>query len=163
MALKLPPPLRVETVLGAIDTSARATAGRARALALPVVQRTIPARSGRLRQGTRPSVRRTPVGYIIRFAPTSRVRYPNGVTAAEVFRWVSGGTGVHGPRKRRITPRRSRAFALPSGFRSTDLEGQKPQHLFERAQTSADALVERTLAAGAYEAARAAERVLGGL
>src|ERR687895_497343 len=105
MTVRLPPPLPVQTVLGAIDTTAQGSAREARDAGLAAARRTLPARSGRLRQGTRGSVRRTPTGYLIIIAPTSRVRYPSGVTVREVARWVAGGTGVHGSRGRAYPPR----------------------------------------------------------
>lgn len=161
MSLELPRPLNVQTVLGALDTEARNTARDAGDATLAVVRRTIPARSGRARAGQRRAVRRTPTGYVIDVAPTSRVRYPNGVSAKEVTRWLDRGTGIYGPRHHPIRPRRGSFFRLPGGFVAHELDGQRPQHIYERAQSSTEALVERMLALGAERAARAAERALG--
>lgn len=162
MSVQLPPPLHIDTVLGAFDREARAAAREAGQIGLAAVRRTFPARTGRARSGQRASVRRTPTGYTVQVAPSSRVRYPNGVTAVQVSRWLEVGTGVHGPRARPIRPRRASAFRLPHGWVADELQGQEPQHPYQRAHTSSDALVERTLAAGAVAGARAAERVLGG-
>lgn len=162
MTLRLPPPLPVATVLGAIDKRGRTTATAAGTHTLAAVRSTLPSRSGRLRQGTRRSVRRTPTGYVIEVAPTSRVRYPNGVTAKQVGGWVEGGTGIHGPRHKRITPRRAKAFRLPSGWAKIELEGQRAQHPFSRVQTSEEGAVQRILEGGAQLAARDAERALEG-
>jgi hypothetical protein len=160
--IRLPRPLPFETALGAIDNSAKMTAGTARDHTVAAARRILPAHSGRLRSATRGRVQRTPIGYLIRVAPVASVRYPNGVTAVQVARWVAGGTGIHGPRKRAYTPRRADAFRLPSGWRTTTIEGQAAQDPYERVQSGEDARVERILGQGAFAAARAAERVLGG-
>jgi hypothetical protein len=163
MSLELPPPLPpFETVLGAIDGEARRTARAAGNIGLAAVRRTLPARSGRLRRGQRVRISRTARGLMFEVSPTSRVKYPNGVTAVQVTRWVDQGTGLKGPRHRLIRPRTAKAFHLPAGYRTTALEGQAPQHAYDRARSSSDALVERELAAGAQRAAREAERVYGG-
>lgn len=159
MSLKLPPPLDVETMMGAIDESARRTAGAARAQSVAAVKRVMPARTGRARSATSGSVRRTSLGFVITVKPSARVRYPNGVTAVEVTRFVSGGTGVAGP-QRRLIPFAKRG-RLPGGARPTG-RGQAPQRIYERAFTSSQAVVSRLLQAGAENAAREADRVLGG-
>lgn len=161
MSLHLPPPLNIETVLGAFDREARAAAREASTIGVAAVRRTFPARTGRTRAGQRGSVRRTPTGYTVQVAPSSRARV-GAVTAVQVTRWLELGTGVHGPHARPIRPRRARAFHLPNGWVADELQGQAAQHPYQRAHTAADALVERTLAAGAVAGAAAAERVLGG-
>lgn len=158
--LQLPPRLDVQTVLGAFDVEARSTARDAGNVTLAAVRRTIHSRSGKLARGQRRTVRRAPTGYVIDVAPTSRVRYPNGVSAKEVMRWVDAGTGVKGPRGRPIRRRGGRPFKLPGGFVADELQGQAPQHIYRRAQTATEALVEQLLKRGAVEAARAAERAL---
>jgi hypothetical protein len=163
MSVELPPPLPpFTTVLGAMDAEARSTARAAGNIGLAAVRRTLPARSGRLRRGQRVRISRTAVGLMLEVSPSSRIRYPNGVTAKEVTRWVDEGTGVEGPRHRPIRPRKGGAFRLGDHFVAGELHGQAPQHAYERARSSSEALVERELAAGATRAARAAERVLGG-
>lgn len=160
MTVKLPPPLDVQTVLGAYDNTARQVARDAGDVGLSAVRRLMPARTGRARSGQRRAVRRTPTGYSITVAPTSRVRYPNGVSAKEVTRWVDRGTGVRGPRHRPIRPRKGNVFRLPGGFVADQLQGQAPQHVYERAQTSSGALVQHLLERGAIVATRAAEQAL---
>jgi hypothetical protein len=160
MSLKLPPPLNIQTVLGAYDTAARATARDAGDIGLAAVRRIMPARTGRARRGQRRMVRRTALGYIIEVSPTSRVRYPNGVSAKEVTRWVDRGTGIHGPRHQPIRPRKGNVFRLPGGFVADELPGQKPQHVYARAHTQSDILVQRELERGAHAATQAAARVL---
>jgi hypothetical protein len=162
MSLQLPPPIKVDTVLGAFDSEARAAAREASQVGVAAVRRTFPARTGRARAGQRGSVRRTPTGYTVQVAPSSRVRYANGVTAVQVTRWLELGTGVHGPRGRPIRPRRASAFRLPHGWVADELQGQAAQHPYQRAHTAADAVVERTLGAGVAAGVRAAERILGG-
>lgn len=164
MTLDLPRPLPpMTTVLGAIDAEGRRTAGAARDHTVAAVRRFLPARTGRLRRGTRGSVRRSPHGYTVEVKPTSRERYPSGVTAVEVAGWVEGGTGVYGPKHRPIRPRRGKAFRLPTGWRSTTIAGQPARHPYSRVQSSEEARVARMLAAGAVDAAKAAERALGSL
>lgn len=160
MDLELPPPLRIDTVLGAFDDGARDAAREAGDLGLAAVRRLMPARTGRARTGQRRAVRRTPLGYRIEVAPTSRVRYPSGVSAKEVTRWVDQGTGVRGPRHRPIRPRKGGVFRLPGGFVAHELQGQAPQNVYARARTSSDALVQRTLENGGRRAARAAQAAL---
>lgn len=151
------------TVLGAMDDVAKRTAGKARDNTVAAARRFLPARSGRARRGTIGRVTRTPLGYVVTVAPTSRVRYPNGVTAVQVVGWVEGGTGVYGPRRRPIRPRKEGgAFKLPSGFRSGELRGQRAQRPIARARSSEEARTERMYIDAAQEAARAAERVLAG-
>lgn len=163
MSLELPPPLPpFTTVLGAMDAEARATARAAGNIGLAAVRRTLPARSGRLRRGQRVRITRTAVGLMLEVSPSSRIRYPNGVTAKEVTRFVDQGTGEEGPHHRPIRPRRAKAFHLPTGWAAGELKGQAPQHAYDRARSSSEALVERELAAGAVRAARVAERVIGG-
>lgn len=161
MTLQLPPPLPpFTTVLGALDLAGRRSAREARDDTVAAVRRTLPARSGRARQGARGAVRRQPDGYVIEVSPSSRVRYPSGVTAKEVTRWIEGGTGIHGPRHRMIRPRRAHAFRLPHGFRTTELAGQRAQHVYARVQVSEEARVERILIDGAQHAARDLEDAL---
>jgi len=162
MSVVLPPPLHIKTALGAFDEHARISARAAGTIGLAAVRRTMPARSGRARRGQRLTVRRTPTGYISDVAPTSRVKYPNGVTAKQVTRWVDRGTGIHGPRHQPIRPRKGGVFRLPGGFVANELPGQRPQHVYSRAQTSSQALAQRTLMLGARKAARAAERAITG-
>lgn len=156
MSVKLPPPLKVETMLGAVDLSARRTAGRARTHTVAAVKRLMPARSGRARSAAAGSVKRTALGYVITVAPRARVRYPSGITAVEVTRFVEKGTMLQGPRKR--VPRR--LGRLPSGAVPTG-RGQRAQHVYARAESTQEATVTRMLQAGADDAAREAERVLG--
>lgn len=158
--LRLPPRLNIETVLGAFDIGARDASRDAGDATLAAVRRIMPARSGRARRGQRRAVRRTPTGYVIDVAPTSRVRYPNGVSAKQVTLWVDRGTGVHGPRHRPIRPRKGNVFRLPGGFVADEMDGQKPQHVYQRAQSSTEALVQRMLELGATRAARAAQQAL---
>lgn len=160
MTLKLPPPLPIETVLGAIDGAAQRTAAAARDHTVSAVKRALPAHSGRSRAAARGRVTRTPTGHAVSVAPSKTVRYPNGVTAVEVARFFSGGTGEHGPRKRPYPPRRARAFRLPQGWSSDVIEGQRPNPVYERVQTSEQARVARMMEAGAAQAARDAEAVL---
>lgn len=163
MSLKLPPPLPpMTTLLGAIDTAGRDTAAQARDLTVAAVRRTMPARSGRARKAQRGAVRRARTGYTIEVSPSSRVRYPNGVTAKQVTRWVDQGTGLFGPKGRPIRPRRAHVFRLPNGHAATEVTGQRAQHIYRRAQTSTEAAVTRILIRGAQAGARAAERALGG-
>lgn len=162
MPLELPPPLPpFRTILGAMDAEARSTARAAGNLGLAAVRRTLPARSGRLRRGQRVKISRTARGLALEVSPTSRIKYPSGVSAVEVTRFVVGGTGVHGPKGRPYGPRRAHAFRLGDHFVATELQGQRAQDSYNRARTSSSALVERELAAGAKRAARAAEGVLG--
>lgn len=162
MSLRLPAPLPIATVLGAIDTTARDTASTAKDHTVAAVRRTLPARTGRQRAAARGRVTRTRTGYQIVVAPARTVRYPNGVTAVQVAGWIEGGTGVHGPHRRPIRPRRGDVFKLPGGIIVPSTQGQKAQHPYERVQSSEEAATGRILAAGATAAARAAERVLAG-
>jgi hypothetical protein len=131
-AAPLPP---MGTVLGAIDVAGKATAVEARDFGVAAVRRVLPARSGRLRRGTVGRARKSPTGFVIEVGPVSRVKYPNGVSAKEVTRWVAGGTGVHGPHGRPIRPRKADAFRLPGGrFVAGEVQGQRAQHPYERVQ-----------------------------
>jgi hypothetical protein len=159
----LPTPLPpMATVLGAIDLEARRTAQRAGRHGVAAVRQRLPARTSTVRRGQRSSVKRTGVGYIITVAPSSRERYPSGVTALEVTRWLEGGTGVHGPRGRPIRPRRASAFRLPGGWMAEQVRGQRGRRVYDRVRSSEDAAVERILGAGLRGATAAAERALGG-
>lgn len=162
MTLRLPPPLRITTVVGAMDNEGRKAAGRARTATVSAVKRNLPARSGNARKGTRGSVKRTPVGYEIVVAPSKRVRYRNGVSAVEVTRWLEEGTGIAGPRHAPIVPRKGHPFRLPGGFVSGELRGQAPQHPYGRAAASEAGRVSRILEDGADLAADAIERAVGG-
>lgn len=162
MSLQAQTITRLGTVLEAIDTSGKATAIEARDFGVAAVRRVLPSRSGRLHRGTVGRARKSPTGYTIEVGPTSRVKYPSGVSAKEVTRFVAGGTGVHGPKGRPIRPRKARAFALPGGIEVASVQGQAAQHPYERVQGPADAAVERILTRGADEAAAAAERALDG-
>lgn len=158
--LKLPPPLDVHTVLGALDAAARVTAREAGSVGLAAVRALMPARTGKARAGQRSTVRRTVTGLSIEVAPTSRVRYANGVSAKQVTRWVDQGTGIYGPRQKMIRPRKGNVFHLPGGFVADQLRGQKPQNIYARAHTATDAAVLRVLQAGAIAGARAGEQAL---
>lgn len=150
----------VDTLLGVIDTEARATANRVRTTAVPVVRAALPSRSGRARRGTTGRVNRTATGYSIEVAGSSRVRYPSGVTAKQVIGWLHTGTGVFGPLGRPIKPRHAAAFRLPSGWVSGTIDGFPGHDYFGAAERALDGGVIATLEAGADRAARAVERVL---
>jgi hypothetical protein len=156
MSIRLPPPLRVETVIGALDDAAREAARQAGNLTVAAVRQGMPARLGGAQKS---AVRRTPTGYAIEVSPSSRVKYGR-VTAKQVTRFREGGTGVYGPRGRPIRPRAGGAFHLPGGWVSGELRGQPARHHYQRAQSSTEALVERTLALGAQRGAMLAERAL---
>lgn len=154
------PPPDVVTMLGAIDRGAQAAANEVRTLGVPVVRAALPVRSGRARRGTTGRVGRTGTGYRVTIAPSSRVRYPGGVTAREVVRWLHTGTGVYGRLGRPITPRRAKAFRLPNGWFSESVRGYRGRDFFGAAQASLNGLVYRTFETGAKRAARWAEDVL---
>lgn len=163
MALELPPPLPpMSTVLGAIDREGRAAMRAAGRLNVAAVRAAMPARSGRARSGQRSSVRREGLGFVLEVSPSSRVRYPNGVSVRQVTEWLEEGTGLYGPRHRWITPRRARAFRLPGGWNAERVRGQTARHIYARVRTSEEAATERLIASGAPSAARAAEDALGG-
>jgi hypothetical protein len=155
-----PNPLPIATMLAAIDTEGRETVNRARELGVPAFRAVEPAVSGRLRRGTVGRVARTLRGYSLTIAPTSRVRYPSGVTAAQVFRFVDRGTGVYGARGRVIRPRKAKAFALPGGWEARFVRGQHPQGIMARGEHAADPVITRELERGADRAAARAERAL---
>src|SRR5437868_6597041 len=113
----------MSTVIGAIDEAGREAMGQARDHNVAAVRRAIPSRSGRARAGQRGSVRRQGLGYVLEVKPTRRVRYPNGVSAVEVTRWLEEGTGIPGPRSHWITPRRASAFRLPGGWHAERVRG----------------------------------------
>lgn len=154
--LELPPPIRVETVLGALDVAARRSAREAGELVAGGVRRGMPAR---LASAQRSTVRRTATGYRIDVEPTSRVRYPGGVTARQVTRFREGGTGVYGPSGRPIRARSGHPFRLPHGW-SGEVRGQPARHMYAQAITSTEALVGRVLELGAEAGARHAEAAL---
>lgn len=156
---KLPP---LTTVVGAMDVQGQRSAREAGDLTVAAVRRTMPARSGRARRGQSRRVTRFGTGWRVEVAPRSRPVYPNGVTAREVTRWVDQGTGIYGPRGRRITPRRAHAFRLPSGWRSGSVRGQQAQHVYARVESSSEAQVFRVFERGSHRAARAMEAALDG-
>jgi hypothetical protein len=151
------PPL--PTILAHVDHAARQAANRARQAAVPVVRAGLPVVSGRLRRGTTGRVSRTPTGYALTVAATSRVRYPSGVSAKQVLRFVTQGTGVFGPLRRRITPRRASAFVLP-GWSAESVSGQQGRDYLGQVKPLADGIVVRSLEDGAVDAADFIERAL---
>jgi hypothetical protein len=154
------PPISVRSLMGAIDHGAREAANDVRRTVLGPVRATLPARSGRARRGTTGRVGRTPTGYSVTFAATSRVRYPNGVSAKQVVRWLHTGTGVFGPLGRPIKPKKGDAFHLPSGWRSGTLRGYPGRDFFGHAQRALGGTVYRTFEDGADRAARWAEAAI---
>lgn len=155
-----PPPLPIASMVGAIDVEARATVERARDAGVPAFRGVEPSYSGRLRAGTTGRIGKTVSGFSLTIGPTARVRYPSGVSAREVFRFVDKGTGVFGRKGAPIRPRRAKVFALPGGFEAESVRGQRPQSILLRGEAAADPLVSRELEDGADRAARRAERTL---
>jgi hypothetical protein len=153
----LPPPA---TFLSAIDRSAKDAVNNARTLSVPVMRAALPVRTGRARRGTTGRVARTGVGYKLEVAATSRVRYPNGVSAKQVIRWLHTGTGVFGPRHRPIRPRKAEAFHLPGGWVAGTIPGFKGHDYWGGAAPSATGIVVRAFEIGAHRAAEAAREVM---
>jgi hypothetical protein len=150
--------LPVRTFLTVADVEAQQTARQIGRETRDELRTRLPAQSGRLRRGVQSRVQRTGEGYRVEVSPSSRVRYPSGVTAKEVGRFVERGTGVFGPVGRPIRPRRASGFALPGGFRTATLRGQRPQRVFETLQrTGESTLLVRLAEDGAQRAARAIE------
>lgn len=51
---------------------------------------------------------------------------------ASYAKFVHGGTGIYGPKKRKITPKKARALKTPYGFRKS-IKGQKPNPYLKNA------------------------------
>lgn len=160
---KLPP---IPTILAAVDTGARNAANRARSAATPVVRSCLPTASGRLRRGVTGRVQRTPTGYALVFAASTRIRYPGGrgartarggVSAREVLRFVTRGTGVYGRLGHPITPANAKAFRLPNGWTGESVRGQRGHPYMARARSASNGLVLHTFEHGADAAARLVE------
>lgn len=158
MAIKADPPLPLPTVLAAIDDGARVAANTARTASVPVVRAAMPVVSGRLRKGINGRVGRQPLGYTLTIGASSRQKYPSGVTSKQVLRFVTGGTGIHGPRGRVIRPRKADAFIVNGKPREFML-GQEPQPVLDTAQRQADPVVLRCFDDGSRIAARFAEAI----
>lgn len=161
MTIRFDPPPDVHTFVAALDRGAQESANDARRIGTPVVRAALPARSGRARRGTTGRVGRTGTGYRLTFAATSRVRYPNGISAVQVVRFIHTGTGVYGPTGKPIRPRkRGGHFHLPSGWKSGTIQGQRGHDYFGAAQHSLDGIVYRLWTEGAQRAGRwAAETI----
>jgi hypothetical protein len=144
----LPP---IATIVAAVDTAAREAANDARRAAVPIARACLPSRTGRVRRGTVGRVNRTATGYRLEIAATSRVRYPNGVTAKQVLRFITGGTGIFGPLGRPIRPRKADAFVLPT-WAAESVRGQPGHDYFGAARAAADGVVVRAFADGARHA-----------
>lgn len=154
MSLRLPPPLRVDTALGAIDKTAGRVGRRAARQGVSAVRQNVPVRTGAARKGVASRVARTITGYRIEVYASEKGRYRGtSITSKQVLRFLEGGTGPI------IRPRRGHAFHLPSGWVSGAIRGQEAKHPFARAMQS-DHLVVHELERGAVEAANAAERAL---
>lgn len=126
------------TMLGRIDRAMHQAAQEAGQEILVAVRAAEPARTGNLRRQTRVRVSKTRDGWKITVKPTKSV--------ARIAKWVEDGTGIYGPRRRRIRPRHGKAFVLPNGVRVKSTRGQRPQHPFARTAPTV-AAAERRLAA----------------
>lgn len=51
---------------------------------------------------------------------------------ASYAKFVHNGTGIYGPKKRKITPKKARALKTPYGFKKS-IKGQKPNPYLENA------------------------------
>lgn len=152
----LPP---IATIVAAVDTAAREAANEARRAAVPIARACLPARSGRARRGTVGRVSRTPTGYRLEITGSSRVRYPNGVTAKQVHRFITRGTGIFGSLGRPIRPRKAEAFVLP-GWAAESVRGQPGHDYFGAARTASEGVVVRAFADGARHAADLVARTI---
>lgn len=158
MTVRATPPPAVDRMVRELDLGARATVNLARTHATPVIRAVFPVQSGKLRRGITGRVGRTATGYRLEFAATSRVRYRSGVSAREVLRFVTRGTGVYGRGGRPIRPRRRKAFSLPNGWVGETVRGQRGHPYMTMAQYAADGSIVRTFQAGVVNATAAAER-----
>lgn len=158
MAVKVVKPLDPRTALTAIDTEAYETMKRAGQLVQPIIDADTPRVSGRVAAALKPRVRRTATGAGLRIGATRGRRHGN-VTAAQVVRFVTQGTGVYGYSHKPIRPKGRKALFLREfGKDVRSVRGQRPNPFLDRIKQTADLKVQAEQQRGAERAARAAER-----
>lgn len=92
------------------------------------------------RESVKSRVSKTPTGYEIAVQPVRRKR--------NLARLVSGGTGIHGPKKRPIRRRAPDGHVLPMRIRGrivSSSDGQKANPFFDRARDRAAAAAARAI------------------
>lgn len=117
-----------------LDRHARHAAEQAASDALAVVRADAPGSFAG--QSMTSSVRRTADGYQVTVEPVKKRRY--------IARFVSGGTGIYGPKRKRIRPRKAKAFKL-NGREYSSVRGQRPNPFMARARERATAAAERAI------------------
>lgn len=132
---ELPDPQRM---LRELDQRAARAAHAAAADALAVIHADAPGSFAR--ESVKPRVSKTPTGYEIAIQPVRRKR--------NLARLVSGGTGIHGPKRRPIRRKTPDGRTLPMRIRGRAIassQGQRPNPFFARARDRASAVAERAI------------------
>ncbi len=111
------------TLLGQIDLAMQREARQVGERILTEVRAAEPAKTGELRRETRLTVSKTADGWKIKVAVRKK--------RVHVAKWVEDGTGIYGPRHRKIRPRKAKAFKI-GGREVRSVKGQRPQRPFAR-------------------------------
>jgi len=150
----------VPGMLGAIDAEARETMKDARNPVKDIVNQEAPRKTGELQKALAPRSAKTATGAKLAISVGKRRRHGK-VTAAQVLRWTTRGTGENregpGKKKKIKSKRRFGRMTLPGGKKVYSVKGQEPKHYMVKIEARATPVVERECREGAKKAARAAE------
>ena len=147
-------PLNPAGLFDAADQAARRVARDAGNAALAAVKPRIPRATGQAAANTKVRVRTDIEGHHVTVGPSKAVAWR--------ARYFEEGTGVYGPRRRPIRPRKAKAFRLPGGKEFAEVKGQRARHTFRDSKPAADAAFQAAFDAGLRDIDTAIRRSIGG-
>lgn len=160
---QIPP---VGTLLGIVDSGARASMSRARDDIAVIVASETPSASGEVAKALKPRLSKTATGAGMTVGASRARQHGQGpATIADVVRWVNRGTGKYrqgpGPKSRIRAKNPLRRMVLPGGRKVWSVAGQHANPFIARIRAAGTPIIQREAEEGARQTARAVERAIG--
>lgn len=153
------------SLVAVVDREQKRTVREAQQAVAPVVATETPRRSGKTAAALAPRVSQTTTGGAVSVRAARGRQHSQGVTVAQVVRWVNRGTGLYrttGPKRKIRSSRRFGRMTLPGGRKVFSVKGQHPNAFMDRIYRRADPQVTRVFEHGATRVAGELQRAFTG-